>query len=179
MREIWMDIRGFEGLYQVSNKGRVLSTGTSRAPEGTGNYNRERKFLKQYTNNKGYMMVHLYKRGKDFQKLVHRLVAEAFIPNDKKFKIVNHKDENPKNNNVSNLEWCTQKYNMNYGSAPRRIGIANGRAVVQKDKDGNVINVFDSAKEAQRKLGISNGCINECCQKKRKTAGGYVWDFVK
>lgn len=179
MREIWKDIQGFEGLYKISNKGRVFSSGTSRRENGTGNYNREGKLLKQFENNKGYMLVHLYKFGKDYQKLVHRLVAEAFVENKNNYKVVNHKDENAKNNNADNLEWCTQKYNMNYGKVPQKIGVANSKSVVQKDKNGTVIKVYPSALEAQRQLGIRNSNINECCQKKRKTAGGYIWEFVK
>ena len=111
MKEIWKDIPEYEGLYQVSNLGNVRSL----------NYNRtgEIKLLKQGNVN-GYKVVILYKDGKKKNYLVHRLVAIAFLPNPNNLPIINHKDENPSNNNVNNLEWCTQAYNTNYGEGIKR-----------------------------------------------------------
>ena len=107
MKEIWKNIMGFNG-YQVSNFGRVRSFKTY-------------KILKQTTNNKGYKTLGLCKKGKMRTFLVHRLVADAFIPNPDKLPCINHKDENPSNNYVSNLEWCDQKYNTNYGTCINRM----------------------------------------------------------
>ena len=178
MREIWKQIKGFTGLYSVSNLGNIRHDKTE-GKTGTGNYAREEHILKQRKNNKGYMLVDLYKENKRSQILVHRIVAIAFLDNPNNYSVVNHKDENPLNNTVENLEWCTQKYNMNYGSTPYKIAIANSKPVKQLDKQGNILARFPSAMHAQRETKISNGCINECIKGKRKTAGCYVWQSDK
>lgn len=179
MREIWQDIKGYEKLYQVSNFGRVKKLHTYKK-QGTGNYERQEKILSQRVNNKGYLLVDLYKNNKRNQLLVHRLVASAFLDNHNNFLCVNHKDENAQNNNVSNLEWCSQKYNMNYGTCPERIGKANSKPIIAIDKEGNT-KEFASSMDAKRQLGISSGNIYDCLYHKRnrKTAGGYKWEFVK
>ena len=128
-------------------------------------------------NNKGYLVVDLYATNKRKTFLVHRLVAEAFVPNPHNFPCVNHKDENKRNNNADNLEWCTHEYNMAYGTRNKRIAEKNGKPIVQLDLCNNVLRRFASALEAQKATGISNANINECCHKKRKTAGGYIWQF--
>lgn len=112
MEEIWKDIINYEGKYEVSNLGRVRSLSYN----GTG----EIKLLKQGTDKKGYKRVGLCKNGKTKHYYVHRLVAITFIPNPDDLSIVNHKDENPANNNVNNLEWCTSEYNNNYGTRNER-----------------------------------------------------------
>lgn len=114
MEEIWKEIEGYEGKYEVSNLGNVRSLNYN----GTG----EIKLLKQYICHNRYEQVNLYKNGKPKHHLVHRLVARAFIPNPNNYKEVNHKDENPANNNVNNLEWCTREYNNNYGTRNKRAG---------------------------------------------------------
>lgn len=178
MREIWKDIKGFEGIYSVSNYGNVKRETTQRR-NGTGNYARQEHILKQRINNKGYALVDLYKDNKRSQLLVHRLVAIAFLDNPFSYKVINHKDENPLNNKVENLEWCTQKYNMNYGTCPLKIGKANSKKVIQLGKSGSKIKEFPSIIEAERKTGISNGCIGEVLHGRRKTAGGYIWQYAK
>ena len=178
MREIWKEIVDYEGLYAVSNLGRVKRLKTDKK-NGTGNYARNEHIVSQQQNNKGYYSVSLYKNNIRKQLLVHRIVATAFIANANNYPIVNHIDENIKNNSVENLEWCTQKYNMNYGSCAKRIGLKNSKKIKQLDFNLNIINIFNSSMEAQRILGISNGCINECCNGKRKSAGGFIWQFVK
>ena len=118
--------------------------------------------------------------------MVHRLVAEAFIPNPSNFSVINHKDENPANNAVDNLEWCTQRYNMNYGTCRAKIStklkgkFVNGpssKAVLQYDKSGNFVSEWPSAREAERQTGFSCRHISKCCLGKRKSAYGYVWKF--
>lgn len=113
--EIWKDVVGYEGSYQVSNLGRV-----KRIKHTTKNYFFSERIVNQYVNMNGYMMAPLSKDGKDKHKAVHRLVAQAFIPNPNNLQCVNHKDENKQNNNVENLEWCTKKYNTNYGTMKER-----------------------------------------------------------
>jgi hypothetical protein len=166
MREIWRSIKGFEGLYEVGKSGKVRRA------------NKE-KLLSQRKNNRGYFLVDLYKNNKRYQCLVHRLVAQTFINNPNKYPCVNHKDENKENNNADNLEWCTQKYNMNYGSCPKRIGKANSKSVIQYDNSGNVVGKYASILCAERMTGISNGSIGDCLHGRRKTAGGFKWCYEK
>ena len=103
-QEIWKDIKEYEGLYQISNFGRVKSL------------HGKEKFLKLHLKPDGYMQVVLCKNYKTTSRLVHRFVAEAFVPNPNNLVQVNHKDENKTNNYVENLEWCTPSYNVNYGT---------------------------------------------------------------
>ena len=115
MDEIWKDIEGYEGYYQVSNKGRIK--GIRLMYQYT-----EERILKPFSNQKGrgYLKVKLIKNGTGKYAYVHRLVALAFIDNPNHYTEVNHKDENPKNNTVENLEWCTRSYNMSYGTIQDR-----------------------------------------------------------
>ena len=156
---------------------------------------RSEKFLKPHHNTHGYASVELWSKGKRKRMLIHRLVAQAFIPNPNGYPQINHMDENKSNNDVSNLEWCTAKYNMNYGegaknrhkyidySRPvfRENAIKNGKKrsiPVQMLKDGKAIAQFESANEAHRQTGISQGNILRVVKGIRKTAGGYVWKEV-
>ena len=188
MKEIWKDVKGYEGLYQISNLGRIKSLnykGTCR--EG---------ILKPHKNKYGYMYITLYRNGEHKSLRVHRLVAKAFIPNPHNLPEVNHKDENCINNFVyinedgtvnlenSNLEWCTSEYNHNYGTHNERIGKANynkntSKHVFQYDLDNNLINVFPSGKEAQRQLGFDQSTISACCLGKRKSYKGFIWRYKK
>ena len=110
---------------------------------------------------------------------IHRLVAQAFIPNPNNLPEINHKDENPLNNNVDNLEWCTHQYNSNYGKRPKKIGEKHSKRVVMCDKKNIVVAVFNSVTEASSVTGIHAGSISECCNNKqyRHSAGGYIWKY--
>ena len=186
--EIWRDISGYENLYMVSSYGRIKSLGN-----GCSNASKER-ILKQSTNTKGYLHVHLCKNGKDKNFRVHRLVAEAFIPNPNNLPEVNHKDENKQNNFVyinedgtvdlekSNIEWCDHTYNVNYGSRTEKTikKLTNGKhskQVLQYDLDGNIIAEFSSIMEVERQLGFANNNISKCCKGKYKQAYGYKWQY--
>lgn len=172
-QEVWKDIKGYEGLYQVSNSGRVKSF----------HHNKE-KILKGSANDMGYLHVGLNKNGKCKFKMNHRLVAEAFIPNQNNLPFINHKDCNPLNNQVDNLEWCDQRYNVLYDNANQKklnTRTANNSwnkpiKIAQLDDDNNIISVFNSSNEAKEKLGISHTL--EVCRGKRKRAGGYKWKFI-
>lgn len=122
MKEIWKDIEGYEGLYQISNLGRVksLEKYVNTAIKNNTKVKRKEQILKQYNKN-GYLQVTLTHNNKRKYFGVHRLVANAFIPNLNNYPQVNHKDENTLNNCVDNLEWCTAKYNCNYGTRNSRI----------------------------------------------------------
>lgn len=167
MKEIWKDVVGYEGLYQVSNLGRVKSL----------NYNRtgKEKIMKCGYDKDGYIRVLLTNNKKErIMKKVHRLVAQAFIPNPYNLPMVNHKDENPSNNIVSNLEWCDAKYNNNYGNSV----IKRSKQILQIDITTNIIiNIFPSMMEIQRKLNIPTSHICSCCKGRYKTSGGYKWSY--
>lgn len=120
MEEIWKPIKGYEGLYEVSNLGRVRSLDRCVVYANGQVHIHRGKILRPGISN-GYMQVHLCKCGDMKQPLVHRLVADAFIPNPENLPQVNHKDENPSNNEVSNLEWCTSEYNINYGTRKEKV----------------------------------------------------------
>ena len=160
MEEQWLDIIGYEG-YQVSNLGRVKSLGNYKT--------RKEKILKQCIDKDGYLQVQLCKNGKIKTFKVHRLVAQAFIPNPDNLPQVNHKDENKENNIVSNLEWCTQQYNSEYSFA---------KPILQIDKDTNeIIREWASARQVERELGIDDSSIIKCCKGKLKTARGSKWRY--
>lgn len=167
MEEIWKDIPEYEGLYQVSNLGRIKSLQNYR---GKGN------ILKQRIK-KGYYTIGLRKNAKRKWYLTHRLVAQAFIPNPNNLPQINHIDENKLNNNVDNLEWCTVKYNNTYGTRIERVMKSNKlkKEVVQCDLNGNIIGVFESIASASRKTKTDITGISNCINKKSKTANKYIW----
>jgi len=165
MNEKWKDVKGYEGLYQVSNLGRVK----------TFNYkNHGTEELLALTDNDGYYTVHICgeKRPK-----VHRWVAEAFIPNPNNLPEVNHKDEDGHNNCVDNLEWCTSIYNNNYGTRNKRIAEKLSRPVLQFTLDGAFVKEWASTRDIERSLGIMHTCISSCCLGKYKQSHGYVWKY--
>ena len=168
MNEEWRDIKEYEGLYQVSNLGRVRSL-NCRGHKGCIG------ILTPRLDGKGYEMVALYKEGKARNTKVHRLVAQAFIPNPNNYPQVNHKDEDKTNNNVDNLEWCTNEYNHNYGTRNERVAKSLSKKVICITTG----EIFNSMREACRKYDINTGRMTECCQGKRKTAGGYKWKYFK
>ena len=122
-KEIWKDIQGYEGIYQVSSHGRVRSLDRIVVrPNGNGDYFAKGKIIYVVLTKWGYNEVHLHKDNKTKIYKVHRLVAQTFIENPNNLPCVNHIDENKTNNNVNNLEWCTYKYNNNYGTKKKRQG---------------------------------------------------------
>ena len=166
--EEWRDIKRYEGYYQVSNTGKVKSLERT-VRNGRGYKIIPEKILEGYDNGNGYLYVKLCKEGKRNQYRINRLVAMAFIPNPNNLPEVNHKDENPKNNCVDNLEWCTRQYNVEYSKAKAVIGI---------NKVSGLILEFPSAREAERQTGISNKNICDCLKGKRKSAGGFYWHYA-
>lgn len=162
MNEIWKDIEEYEGIYQVSNLGRVKSL----------KFGKE-KIIKGRNNSMGYLYVALCKEGKIKYFRVHRLVASAFIPNSNNLFEVNHKDENPLNNRIDNLEWCDRKYNINYGTRIERIQ----KPILQFSKTGEFIKKWDSAIKVERVVGFYHSEISRCCKGKKKSAYGYKWCY--
>lgn len=170
MEEEWRNIVGYEGLYQVSNLGRVKSLF------------RYKKILKPCLS-KGYYRVELFKEKSGKMFPIHRLVALAFIPNHNKLPCVNHKDEIKTNNCVDNLEWCTHEYNSNYGHCRDKIRRKCKLKPVKQIKNGKVLNVFSSVLSATNYFGVDksygSSIINVCKKKKgHYTAFGYEWEYV-
>ena len=161
IKEYWKPVVGYEGLYMVSNWGRVKSI----------KFGKER-ILKPVTNSSGYLLVGLYKNNIEKKYSVHRLVAEAFIPNPYNLPQVNHRDENKLNNNVDNLEWCTNEYNINYGTRTERYS----KSVLQYTLDGEFVGEWPSTRECGRN-GFNQGSVSACCRGELKTHKGFIWRY--
>ena len=173
IEEIWKPIKGYEGLYEVSSLGRVKSLQRI----DNNNHSLKEKIMIQH-NKYGYQTICLSKHGKHQYFRVHRLVAQAFIPNPNNYTIVNHIDENKQNNCVDNLEWCTQKYNVNHGTSIEKIKQHHSKPVYQYTMDGNLIHKWDSCMDIHRKLGYSQGNISACARGERNSCGGYIWKYA-
>lgn len=172
MKEVWKDIKDYEGYYQVSNLGRVRSMDRWVANKGGSKKFLKGKMMKPYMGGFGYFLVGLCKEKKLKQFLIHRLVAEAFIPNPRNYDVVNHKDEDKTNNHVDNLEWCTYGYNNNYGSRDY------DRKVYQYTLNGEYIRTWDSPMEVEEELGCKHQYISWCCTGVYESAYNYIWRFT-
>lgn len=164
-KEIFKDIRNYEGLYQISNKGNVRSIISNN------------KILKPHLTKKGYLSVKLYNGGKKKDFLVHRLVADAFIGNPQCLDTVNHKNEIKNDNRVENLEWMSLYDNNRYGSHDYRMANKLCVPIIQYDLNGNFIKEWKSMKSVQEEKGFRISHISECCLGKQKTSYGYIWKY--
>lgn len=182
----WKDVIGFEGLYQVSDDGRVRSLPRLKICGFNGKQSVQKgRILKPGHTNDGYAFVNLVKDGKSKPHYIHRLVAQAFLSNPNNYPVVNHKDENPSNNYYKNLEWCTQQYNINYGTAKERI-VKTKRANNPSIYNTPVTNIttgeqFNSISEACDFYGFSNrqrDLIKRCCEGEYSTVAGYNWKYT-
>jgi len=189
-KEVWRPAKGFDGIYEVSNYGHILS----RNPY----HRKEPVILKTWLGNKGYLRITLRKNGAIVHKQVATLVAEAFLPNPNNLPQVNHKDENKTNNFVwvnedgsvdierSNLEWCSCKQNINHGTRNKRMVETRSRsgqlrgekAVVQLSLDGHFVKVFRSMCEATRETGAYSSIICKCCKGIKQKHHGYKWRYL-
>lgn len=180
--EIWLPVKGYEGFYEVSNFGRVVSLGrwVPNNLSKSGFAWRKERMMKLGHDKDGYLRVGLRKNGEICKtKKVHRLVAEAFIPNPLNLPEVNHKDENKENNRVDNLEHCDTKYNINYGTRNERSAQKRRKKVNQYDSQRNFIKTHNSIREASKETGIPEKNITSCLTNpKRKTAGGFIWEYA-
>lgn len=161
--------------YMVSTCGEVKSVDRYGHVGNCKGYMRlyKGKILKQHIGTHGYKTVKI--EGKTV--FVHRMVAETFLLNPDNLLCVNHKDENKTNNWVTNLEWCTHKYNTNYGTAISRITLTKSKPILQFSRTGEFIQEWESGKYAARYNGWDQGDINRCCLGQRKTAYNYIWKF--
>lgn len=166
VNETWKDIDGYDGMYKISNLGNVYSLYT-------------KKILSQGTRKDGYKYVILNKNGKKKYKTIHRLVAEAFICNPCNLPCVNHKDENPSNNNVDNLEWCTWKYNATYNDVHLKRNEHMKKTVYAYDKNACLIGIYTSTRDAANKLNSQSGNISDACNKNYRTCNGYLVSYTE
>ncbi len=191
----WRPVVDFEGLYKVSRLGEVHSIDRwVLNKHGKKQFFKER-LIKPHTNKMGYRDLTLSKNNISYQKLIHRLVAEAFIPNPNNLPCVNHKDENKSNNFVWNLEFCTHKYNSNYGTMPERMRQSQLRENNSNWNKGKPVRCIETGQEFPNikraaewvfNLGISNckkadpilESIRQCCLNVRHKAYGYHWEYI-
>lgn len=171
MKEVWKDIRNYEGLYQVSNLGRIKSFRKSTKHRWEDEY-----ILKPSLANNGYCQVTLYDNTVRHKFLVHRLVAEAFLPNPNGYPQVNHKDENPLNNAASNLEWCTAEYNNAYGTARIRKIETTSIPVEQLTVDGHIIAIYRSVRIASEIIGVARSSLRYAVLN-GTNCKGYFWKY--
>jgi DNA-directed RNA polymerase subunit H (RpoH/RPB5) len=184
MEELWEELNGFKGKYSISNKGRIRNNETSNV-------------LKPY-DNKGYLRINLYNEGKIERKLIHRLVAKYFLVNRDGKEQVNHKDLDKRNNSVDNLEWISDSDNVEHainniegreeylkekmaeiGKEYYKIGVeASKKAVAKLDGDNNIIEIYESARSADRKTDASYRGISKACNGNIKTHKGFKWKFI-
>lgn len=176
--EIWKDIKGYEGLYQVSNLGRV------RSLDRYVNAMYGKRFVKGFIRKShiniglGYKTLVLSKNGINTEVYIHRLVAEAFVPNPNKYNIVNHRDEDKTNNRYDNLEWCTALYNMTYSKVQEKQRKKVSIPVKQYDLEGNFIKEYVSSKEAGDAMNVMPYCISYCCMGKIGSVKGFLWAYA-
>lgn len=164
MDEIWKRIKDYEDLYEVSDWGSVRNCQTGLV-------------LKPYINSCGYKNVKLYKAGKRKRFSVHRLVAEAFIPNPKNLPQVNHKNEDKTDNRVENLEWCTNKYNHNYGTRTERAAKSKSKKIYQYNLKGLLCGVWPSGVVCEDITGFDRRKIYCCCNGTRNKHKGFKWSY--
>lgn len=164
MEEIWKDIEGYEGLYQVSNLGRVKRFTSGR-------------ILKDCKITGGYIGVNLSKNSIKSTKKIHRLVSQAFIPNPENKPEVNHIDENKSNNNVNNLEWVTRKENNNHGTRNERSSKTKSIPIIATNLKTGELKEFYSGKECARQLGLHTSNIAAVLKGRYKQTGGYTFKY--
>lgn len=181
MKEIWKNVVGYEGLYKVSNLGNVLSIPRQ------GTHSKKEYLLTKTKTKKGYLNVTLLKKCKPFYTGVHRLVAQAFIPNPQDKPQVNHIDGNKENNCVNNLEWVTNEENMQHSwktglrsiNKSYKYGKNNALSIKvnQYSLSGDFIKTWYCIKDIERELGFDNRNICACCRHKKNIAYGYIWRY--
>ena len=185
MEETWKDILGYEGMYQVSNLGRVRSLDRD-IWNGVNYFKKQGRILKQGENHKGYPIVYLSVSQVDKTCSVHRLVAQAFIPNPDNKPQVNHINGNKKDNTVDNLEWCTALENNRHALRNGLVSHDNMHKALRKKvrkidvNTGEILEEYDSVTEAAKSVSKGRtGCISRVCNKKRKTSYGFKWEYIE
>lgn len=176
--EIWADVKGYEGLYLISTYGNCKTTnyrpGYGRIPEDINDIMK----IENPDNHQGYCTIKLSKNGKKRTARIHRLVAEAFIPNPNNYPCVNHIDGNKLNNNVNNLEWCTEKQNMEHAAKFNLVNRGKQQYVKQLTLDGKLIKIHKSIREASRETNICRDSITKCLKGKQQQCNNFKWEYA-
>lgn len=179
MEEEWRPVVDFEGYYEVSNLGNIRSVDRTVISSNGKELHYKGKHITPGIDKDGYTTYGLYVNSKQTRVKAHREVAKAFLPNPDGLPVVNHKDENKLNNRVDNLEWCTVDYNNKYGSRLGKMVKSESQPVAQYTLTGKFVHRYSSLADAARSLGkSSSGSIWSACNRKQKTAYGYVWKYV-
>lgn len=173
MKEIWKDVKEYEGLYKVSNLGNIKALKKIQVFPNGGIVIREEKLLKPNKVKNGYLNVRLY-NGEQKGYGIHRLVARAFIPNPNNLSQINHINGNKNDNRVENLEWCNASYNQNHAL---KTGLKKVHKVKQYDLKGNYIKTWNSTGEITNYYNVSHVSIIDCCNGKSKKAHNYMWQY--
>ena len=177
-KEIWRPIKGYEGLYEVSNLGRIRSLDRITNYANGEKHLWKGRIMKPAKNKNGYLICDLHKNSKRKTFNVHRLVAQAFIKNPDNLPVINHKDEDKTNNCVDNLEWCTYSYNNSYGEAFQSMKRKLSKTVLQIDIETNqIIAEYTSLTEAARQTNFSKGDISNCCTGRYNKHKGFKWKY--
>ena len=177
--EEWRDVKGYEGLYQVSSEGRVKSLERKIPHWRGGERTVKERILKPSDDCRGYLRVDLRDGSKQKHFKVHRLVCEAFHENPDNKPQVNHINEIKTDNRASNLEWATARENSNFGTRNERLGKAQSKSVGQYTRDGELVKIWPSTIEVQRQTGFSNGNISLAANGKYKQAYGFRWKYIE
>lgn len=183
MEEVWKDVVGFEDYYEVSNQGRVRSKDRLLIYESGKTVHRKSKIKKPTVDGNSYPRVGLQVRGKLTMKMVHRLVAEAFIPNPNNLPIINHKDEDKTNSNVDNLEWCDNSYNVSYsnkGIDRRKTKVvANFGVVLKLTLSGVEVGRYNGLTEACAANGYCRGRLDKVVNSNiSRVYDGFIWVYL-
>ena len=176
--EIWKDVAGYEGLYQVSDQGRVKSL-ERKVPKGYGERTVKERILKPCADRGGYLRIGLCDGEKQKTFKVHRLVCQAFHDNPENKLDVNHINENKTDNRACNLEWSTRKENCNHGTRNERMAKTQSKPVGQYTLDGELVKIWPSAMEAQRQAGFYCSNICNTARGKYKQAYGFIWKYIE
>lgn len=176
--EEWMAVKGYEGYYEVSNFGNIRSVEREvLCKNGTSKHLNSHTMSQSTHYKNGYKSVILTVGCEKKRVLVHRIVAQAFLPNPKNLPEINHIDEDKTNNRLSNLEWCTHEYNNRYGTKRERLAKRRNKSVRQF-KDGVLIAVYESATIAAKAINGTQGGVSSCCRGDFPTYKGFIWEYA-
>ena len=176
--EEWRDVVGYEGRYQVSSMGHVKSLERKVRHWRGGERIQKERILKPSNGRGGYLLVSLCDGEKRKTLKVHRLVCEAFHENPDNKPQVNHINEIKTDNRASNLEWATARENSNFGTRTERAAKTRSKPIGQYTRDGELIKIWPSAREAGKQIGLSDSNVSKVANGKLKTAYGFIWKYV-